>query len=617
MFKDKNTIIGFSLIGLLLFGMMYFNSQSQKAHQEEQKRIADSIAKTKPKVDPAIAKLDSLKTDTLKRLNTQQQSTFQQSNTVEELTVVENNVIKITFSNKGAQPKLVELKKFKTYNGQPVLLQNGSFNKISYEAIGGNNVVLKIADTYFPAAVKKQNADKSQTITYTLKDSTGKEITHQYTIKEDDYMVDFAIVTNGASQLFTNNTINLTWQSEATLAEKDKQYESQQLHFDYNENGKTDFEYIRGDDDKNFEKGVNWVSLKQQFFISAIVSKDKFANANAKWKLSSDSTTTLAHTTFTGKLAVPNANAATVPLQLYYGPSDYNILKKYDNKMDNIVPYGNGPFAFVKYINRHMLLPVWDFIKGFFTNYGLVILMLTLFIRLITSPILYKSYLSGAKMKALKPEVDALRAKFTNPKTKDFDQQGFGMEQMKLWKSAGVSPLGGCLPALLQIPIFTSLFFFFQANIDLRGQDFLWAKDLASYDTIVNLPFRIPGLGNHISLFNITATLTSFFISLQGMSNMQDNNNPMLKYMPYIFPIIMFFFFNSMPAALTWYYTISNTITLILQFVIQKWIIDPDKIRLQIADNMKKPVKQSKLAERLAAMQEAQKKMQDLKNKGK
>jgi YidC/Oxa1 family membrane protein insertase len=615
MFKDKNTIIGFSLIGLLLFGMMYFNYQGQKAHKEQVAK-EDSIKKAQTKVDPIIAKADSLKTDTLKRLNTQQQSTFQQPSVVEELTVVENNVVKITFTNKGAQPKLVELKKFKTYNGQPVLLQNGGFNKISYPVNAGGTV-LQIGDTYFPAAVKKQNADKSQTIIYTLKDSTGKEITHQYTIKEDDYMVDFAIVTNGANQLFTNNIINLTWQTEATLAEKDKEYEAQQLHFDYNENGKTNFEYIRGEDDKNFEKGVNWVSLKQQFFITAIASKDKFSNANAKWKLSSDSTSTLAHTTFSGKLTVPASGTATVPLQLYYGPSDYNILKKYDNKMDNIVPYGSGPFAFVKYINRHMLLPVWDFIKGFFTNYGLVILMLTLVIRLITSPILYKSYLSGAKMKALKPEVDALRAKFTNPKTKDFDQQGFGMEQMKLWKSAGVSPLGGCLPALLQIPIFTSLFFFFQANIDLRGQDFLWAKDLASYDTIVNLPFRIPGLGNHISLFNITATLTSFLISLQGMSNMQDNNNPMMKYMPYIFPIIMFFFFNRMPAALTWYYTISNTITLILQFVIQRWIIDKDKIRLQIADNMKKPVKQSKLAERLAAMQEAQKKMQDLKNKGK
>jgi YidC/Oxa1 family membrane protein insertase len=617
MFKDKNTIIGFTLIGILLFGMMYFNNRSQKAYQEQVKHRDDSIARTKPKVDTTVAKLDSLKTDTLKRFNTQQQSTFQIPTATEELTVVENNVLKITFSNKGGQPKTVELKKFKTYNGQPVILQKGGFNKINYEANGGNNIVLKIADTYFPAAVKKQNADKSQTISYTLKDSSGKEITHQYTIKEDDYMIDFAIVANGASQLFTNNTINLTWQTEANLAEKDKQYEAQQMHFDYNEGGKTNFEYIRANDDKNFEKGVNWVSLKQQFFITAITSKDKFSNASAKWTLNSDSTETIAQTTFAGKLTVPNTANAKVPVQLYYGPSDYNILKKYDNKMDHIVPYGSGPFAFVKYINRNLLLPVWDFIKGFFTNYGLVILMLTLVIRLITSPILYKSYLSGAKMKALKPEVDSLRAKFTNPKTKDFDQQGFGMEQMKLWKSAGVSPLGGCLPALLQIPIFTSLFFFFQANIDLRGQDFLWAKDLASYDTIVNLPFRIPGLGNHISLFNITATLTSFFISLQGMSNMQDNNNPMMKYMPYIFPVIMFFFFNSMPAALTWYYTISNTITLILQFVIQKWIIDPDKIRLQIADNMKKPVKQSKLAERLAAMQEAQKKMQEQKNKGK
>ena len=212
-------------------------------------------------------------------------------------------------------------------------------------------------------------------------------------------------------------------------------------------------------------------------------------------------------------------------------------------------------------------------------------------------------------MKVLKPEVDALKAKYKD------DQQAFGMEQMKLWRSAGVSPLGGCLPALLQIPIFMSLYYFFQSNIDLRGKNFLWATDLAAYDSIYNLPFNIPFYGDHVSLFTLTATLTSLLISIYSMSNMQDNSNPVMKYMPYIFPVMLLGVFNTLPSALTWYYTVSNTITLLLQIVIQKYIINHDKIMAQMTENRKKPVKKSKMQERIEAMQESQKKLQDLKNK--
>lgn len=212
-------------------------------------------------------------------------------------------------------------------------------------------------------------------------------------------------------------------------------------------------------------------------------------------------------------------------------------------------------------------------------------------------------------MKALKPEVDALREKYKD------DQQAIGMEQMKLWKSAGVSPLGGCIPALLQIPIFMSLYYFFQANIDLRGKSFLWSSDLASYDSIAQFSFNIPFYGNHVSLFTLTAVVTSLLISLYGMSNMQDNSNPLMKYMPYIFPVLLLGVFNNLPSALTWYYTISNTITLIMQVVIQRYIIDPEKIHAEIAENRKKPVKKSKWQDRIEAMQESQRKLQEMKKK--
>jgi YidC/Oxa1 family membrane protein insertase len=212
-------------------------------------------------------------------------------------------------------------------------------------------------------------------------------------------------------------------------------------------------------------------------------------------------------------------------------------------------------------------------------------------------------------MKVLKPEVDALKEKYKD------DQQTFGMEQMKLWRSAGVNPLGGCLPALLQIPIFMSLYYFFQSNIDLRGKNFLWAKDLAAYDSIYHLPFTIPFYGDHVSLFTLTATLTSLLISVYSMSNMQDNSNPVMKYMPYIFPVLLLGIFNSLPSALTWYYTVSNSITLTLQIVIQKYIINHDKIMQQMNENRKKPVKKSKIQEKMEAMQQSQKKLQDMKSK--
>jgi len=222
--------------------------------------------------------------------------------------------------------------------------------------------------------------------------------------------------------------------------------------------------------------------------------------------------------------------------------------------------------------------------------------------------------LSGAKMKVLKPEVDALKAKFTD-KAGQLDQQAFSMEQMKLWKTAGVSPLGGCLPAVLQIPIFMSLYYFFQSNIDLRGKSFLWSNDLASYDSILKLPFAVPFYGDHVSLFTLTAVITSMLISIYSMSNMQDNSNPVMKYMPYIFPVLLLGVFNNLPSALTWYYTISNSITLILQIVIQKYVINHEKILVQINENRKKPVKKSKIAEKVEAMQESQRKLQELKNK--
>jgi YidC/Oxa1 family membrane protein insertase len=614
---DRNTVIGFVLIGLLMMGMFYFNSQGSKAYEASQKKIADSLANLKPKVDSLALAKDSVITDSIRK--TQEAGGFQKElNQPEALTTIENEVVKITFTNKGGQPRGVELKGYKAFDGKPVVLQEGTLNKLSYRINSGDKAgTAQTSDLTFAAGTKTTNADKSQTIQFSLKDTTGKEIIHQYTLHPNDYLIDFSIILNGADKLVTQNSLNLVWQTQTPRIEKDMHYEQQQTHICYIKDGKYDFEMLGNTGNSvKFDKPVDWLAVKQQFFLAALVNKSKFKTAEVEWAVPDTAKHLIAQTTANLNLNVTIANnKADIPLQLYYGPSDYHVLKKYDNHLENIVPYGSGIFAFVKYINRHFLLPVFDFLREHVASMGIVILLLTLFIRLLTSPILYKSYLSGAKMKVLKPEVDALKAKFTD-KNGTLDQQAFSMEQMKLWKTAGVSPLGGCLPALLQIPIFMSLYYFFQSNISLRGQNFLWAKDLAAYDSIYNLPFNIPFYGDHVSLFTLTATATSLLISIYSMSNMQDNSNPVMKYMPYIFPVLLLGVFNNLPAALTWYYTISNTITLILQIVIQKYIINHDKILAQIDENRKKPVKQSKLQEKIQAMQEAGKKMQDQKKKG-
>ncbi len=613
---DKNTIIGFTLIGALLIAMMWMNNKNQKAYEAEQatiaaakKKSADSIAALKPKADTNLVKKDLVKVDSM--LNAKQTIGFVQDSVKEQMVSLENDVLKITFNTKGAQPAIVELKKYTRYDSSLVKLQNGTYNRLSYDVNNGLGGTVKTENLIFAAMPIVTNADNSKVISFKAMANSGAiQITHQYTVKPNDYMLDFNIITKG-DNLFTSNVIGLNWQTETQEVEKDSKYELTQGHIGFVKEGSYDFENAFTEDSKSFTKQVDWIGAKQQFFITALAAKNKFESGNVEWKPKSDSDKFLFRTTANMKLAAAqNGNNA---LQLYYGPSDYNILKKYDNKMENLVPYGTGIFAFVKYINRYFLLPVFDFLRSHIASMGIVILLLTLLIRLITSPILYKSYLSGAKMKVLKPEVDALKAKFTD-KSGTLDQQAFSVDQMKLWKSAGVSPLGGCLPALLQIPIFMSLYHFFQANIDLRGKSFLWCNDLAAYDSILKIP-DIPFYGDHVSLFTLTAVITSVLISVYSMSSMQDNSNPVMKYMPYIFPVLLLGVFNKLPAALTWYYTISNTITLLLQIFIQKYVINHDKILADMNEARKKPQKQSKLAEKVAAMQESQRKLQELKNK--
>ena len=608
---DRNTIIGFVLLAFLFIGYFYYSRQGQLAVEKQRQHIQDSLSRLKPKADTTLK--EAIVSDSL---HTQKDSSLsgiiQDTTGKEQLVTIENKVLKITFSNKGGEPKQIEIKDFKTFDDKPLILQDGNFNNISYPINIGGNRTAQTSDLLFTPLPVQTDSDGNQIISFRLQTNNGESIEHQYILKPDNYMIGFNIKLNGAEKLVTQNTLNLLWQVKAAKLEKDIQWEIQQSHVSYVENGEYDFEHIRegSQDEKQFARKIDWLALNQQFFASAIVAKDKFTNGEVKWESPKDTSLhIIGKATANLQLSVPQGSNITLPLELFYGPSNYKILKSYGNQMQNMVPLGSGILAFVKYINRGFIMPVFNFLSDKIGSYGLVIALLTIIIRLLISPLTYQSYLSGAKMKLLKPEIEVLKTKYKD------DKQAFGMEQMKLFRSAGVNPLGGCIPALFQIPIFFALYDFFNSNIALRQQSFWWAKDLSTYDSIYNLPFHIPFYGDHISLFTITAALTSMLISLYGMSNMQDNSNPVMKYLPFIFPIVLIGVFNRMPAALTWYYTVSNTITLLIQFVIQKYIIDHDKIMAQLQENKKKPVAQSKWQERINAMQESNAKLKSMREK--
>jgi len=423
-------------------------------------------------------------------------------------------------------------------------------------------------------------------------------------------MIDWDIALQNTNQLLTNSQLNFAWNSTTLQHEKSASYERTQMsNICFVED--KDFDYISRKTEHKFEKSTNWIAVVQQFFNTTLVAKNNFNGGMVNWQRATvDTAKELAKVDAVFDIKVSGANTS-IPLQMYFGPNEFETLKRQTPpEMARIVNLGRDMYSFVRPINQYIIMPIFNLITSFVSSFGWAILLLTFFIRLLTAPLMYGSYVSGAKMKILRPELDALKKKFGD------DQQGFAMAQMKFNKEAGVNMLGGCLPALLQIPIFFALYSFFNTNIAVRGQSFLWSNDLSVYDSIASWHTSIIGV-SHISLFTITAVLTSFAISIYNMGNTPTQDNPALKYMPYIFPFILFFVFNNLPSALTWYYTVSNLITLILQIVIQKFIINHDKLLADIEAKRKNPkvTSKSKWQEKYEQMMETQKKVQELKAK--
>ncbi|HEY6900559.1 MAG TPA: membrane protein insertase YidC [Puia sp.] len=602
---DRNTIIGFVLLGVLLFAYIFTSTKNSHELEAQRKRFDDSVAFVKARQATAAAAAAKAK-DTAQTVAVVDSNSFEGAfKGVEQLVTVENELIRIVFSNKGGQPVDVELKNFKSYDSTSVkLVRPGTDSRFSYSINTGTNQSAQISDLYFSPAQVVKNADGSQTVRFRLPAPAGESIEHVFTLSPNDYALAWDVQVGNPEKLFTQNSFNLSWHNYIGQIQKNVSIERTSTSVCYSEDNK--FDYISQKTERDFEKPVQWVSTAQQFFNTTLIAGGSgFTSGSVHVvKDNNDTSRTISRVDVALQGKLPASASATMPFRIYYGPNDFAILEKQAPGMTHIIDLGRNMYSFVRPVNVYLIRPVFNFFKQHVASYGIAILLLTLFIRLITSPLVYSSYLSGAKMKALRPEIEALRKKTGG------DQQQMGMEQMKLFREAGVNPLGGCIPALLQIPIFFALYSFFNSNIGLRGEHFLWSKDLSTYDSILHFGFSIPGYGDHVSLFALCAVVTSFLISLYGMSMTPDQSNPAMKYMPYFMPVILLLVFNRLASALTWYYTVSNVITLALQFVIQNYIIDHEKILAKLQENRTKPKTKSKWQERLEQMQEQQKDIQ-------
>ena len=572
---DKNTIIGFGLLMVLLIGYVVYNQNAEsKLHQQ---KIADSIANVKLNPPAPIVKVDS----------TAPHAVIDSALLAapEQFFVLENEDLKLDITNKGGFIKKAELKKFKTQRGTPLILFDGDKNFIDFgfKSTSGSMVHTKAQDF-----VAEYGSEK-RSLTF-----TNNDFSIVYSLAPKGYMLDMKATPKTADK---SQSIVMDWNSESIMTEIDPTNQHLYTQVCYNlESEGYDHFTIKEKEEKEFKNTVKWLSFKQLYFNTTLITDNKLISS-AKITAAPSTADTAKHTLSDFAASMTMQPESTFNLSMFIGPNDYKLLKSFNKDLEEIIPLSYGIFGFIKYINKWIIIPIFNVLSGFFSNYGIVILLLTFIIRLLLSPFTYKSYVSSAKMKALKPEIDELKAKFGD------DQQAFGTEQMKLYRQAGVNPLGGCLPALLQLPVFFALLSFFPNAIELRQSGFLWVKDFSTYDSILDLPFTIPFYGNHVSLFTILFVITSLLMAMYSMNMAGDQSNPMMKYLPFIMPVMFLGIFNKLPASLTYYYFVSNAITLGLQFVIQNYIIDPDKIHAQIQAKKKETPKESKLMQKMAEMQ--------------
>lgn len=592
---DRNSVTGFLLLIALLIGYIVYNNYEQKQYQQQ--KYADSVANAKvhPKpLAPVAAAVPATATDSL---NDSIQNALPAAYRGQAQNVVlQNKDLAVSFSTKGAHPVSAELKNYRTSDQKPLYLFNGAGNQLNV-VLPANNNTAATADLFYTVQ-QDSTTNGSRSLTFSSDLGEGKKVFLTYTLPVEGYMMDCKLRLTG----MTAASLSATWQTQALHTEKELETErnNAQIYYHYQNGGGDYFSFIRTDKEK-LESPVHWLGFRLQYFSTALISDSKnLTNVNVSGSVTPAANDVVAINKNTFDLPL-SGTEPSASLRWYMGPNHYKTLRSYDIDLDEMVPLGYGVMAFVKYINKGLIIPIFNVLSGFISNYGVIIMLMTLIIRLILSFFTYKSYLSAAKMRVLKPEVDELRAKYGE------DQQKFSMEQMKLFRTAGVNPLGGCLPTLFQLPILFAMYYFFPSSIELRQEKFLWANDLSTYDSIVNLPFTIPFYGDHVSLFTLLMTASSLFLALYNRNmTAQDPNNPMLKWMPYIFPFMLIGVFNKMAAALTFYYFFSNMLSIAQQFIIQKYIINEKTIHAQIQENRNKPATPSKWAQKLEEIQKAQ-----------
>ena len=616
---DRNSIIGFVLIFAILIYVVYQNQPDPKvvAAEKAQKELVIKAAKAKELEAKTIANATvavAATGDSTQLAQLQKNlGNFAYSATLPSakagFTTIENEVVKLTIANKGGyivEAILKKFEKFKKGSGQLVELIKDNNANLNVQLLTSDNRTLNSKDLYFEPTLEKIGAD--QVLSMKLKAGANEFLEYKYILKPNDYMVDFDIRSQGLNKVLnTAKPLDLEWDVKTYRNEKSISYENRytEIYFE-NKEGKIDYAGLGQTEEADLEKAT-FIAFKQHFFSTILLSKTPLETAKVK-------SVNLVHdekidTVFTKqfKANVPLAftnGELDHKMSWYLGPTDYKTLKQYDKNLEKIISLGWGVFG---WINKFVFIPLFGLLSDYI-SYGIAIIIFTILIKIAMSPITFKSFLSQAKMKVLRPEITELGEKFKKDPMKK--QQ----ETMKLYNKAGVNPMAGCIPALIQLPFMYASFQFFPSAFELRQKSFLWADDLSSFDEVVKLPFNIPLYGSHISLFPILAAVAIFFYMKmtsgdQQMAAPQQEGMPdmakMMKIMIYVSPIMMLVFFNSYGAGLSLYNFISNLITIGIMIVIKRYFIDSDKIHLQIQENkLKEPKKQGKFQKKLQEVME-------------
>ncbi len=513
---------------------------------------------------------------------------------------IENELLAINIDRKGGHPRSVQVKDHQTYDSLPLLLFDGPENRFSLDFFATNRRI-STQELYFEPSSDgfTVSADDSRSLTMRLAANEDTYIEYVYTLEGNSYMVGLDINLVGMDGVIQRNVtaIDLHWKQDLPHQEKSLQNErdNSTVYYRFSDD-EVDYISERSDDREEFATDLQWVAFKQQFFSAVLMANDGF-EAPTEVETVTDEESMETVKTCEARLSIPfgHREMEQVAMTFYFGPNHYNTLKEYDLGLEEMIPLGWGIFGWV---NQLAVIPMFSLLKDTGLGYGIIILILTLVIKLALLPLTYKAYMSTAKMRVLKPEIEELNKKFEGKDDPMAKQQA----TMALYRKAGANPLGGCLPMLLQMPILIAMFRFFPASIELRQQSFLWADDLSSYDSILQLPFEIPFYGDHVSLFTLLMTVSTIFYSRQNM-NMQAGSPQMeqMKWMMYLMPVMMLGWFNNYASALSYYYFLANMVTFGQNFLFRK-MVDEDALHRKMKENQKKPQKKSGFQKRLEEM---------------